>query len=79
MFPAASTENITIPIARSKEDISTYFNDGSRKVDFVLVYQDQSGVGSKLDSGGNQSQETDDGAENRKSKSGVAAAANAFK
>ena len=77
MFPAASTENITIPIVRSKEDPSTYFNDGSRKVDFVLVYQDQSGVGSKPDSGGNQSQEGENGGERRKSS--VAAAALAFK
>jgi len=77
VFPAASSENISIPIVKSKEDSSTFFNDGSRKVDFVLVYQEQSGVGSKPDSGGNQSQNEDGSQENKKST--VAAAAHAFK
>lgn len=77
MFPAASSENISIPIVKSKEDSSTFFNDGSRKVDFVLVYQEQSGVGSKPDYGGNQSQNEDGSQENKKST--VAAAAHAFK
>ena len=76
MFPAASSENISIPIVKSKEDSSTFFNDGSRKVDFVLVYQEQSGVGSKPDYG-NQSQNEDGSQENKKST--VAAAAHAFK
>ena len=31
---------MAIDLKRSKEDISTYFNDGLRKIDFVLVYQD---------------------------------------
>ena len=61
-------------ISNSKEDVSTYFNDGIRKVDFVIVYQDQTG---------NQSRETDhhgqDGIEASQESSGVAAAANAFK
>ena len=58
-------------ISNSKEDVSTYFNDGIRKVDFVIVYQDQTG---------NQPRETgQDGIEASQESSGVAAAANAFK
>ena len=61
-------------ISNSKEDVSTYFTDGIRKVDFVIVYQDQTG---------NQPRETDhhgqDGIEASQESSGVAAAANAFK
>ena len=28
-------------ILRPKDDMTTYFNDGMRKIDFVLVYEDQ--------------------------------------
>lgn len=31
-------------ISNSKEDVSTYFNDGQRKVDFVLVSQEMAGA-----------------------------------
>ena len=44
VFPADSNENIAVTYTNSKQDISTYFNDGSRKIDFVLVYQDQAGA-----------------------------------
>ena len=35
--PSESAETISVKISNSKEDVSTYFNDGQRKVDFVLV------------------------------------------
>ena len=41
-----SADTISVKINNSKEDVSTYFNDGQRKVDFVLVSQElTSGAG----------------------------------
>ena len=46
VHPSESAETISVKINNSKEDVSTYFNDGQRKVDFVLVSQElTSGAG----------------------------------
>ena len=44
VHPSESSETISVKISNSKEDVSTYFNDGQRKVDFVLVSQEMAGA-----------------------------------
>ena len=41
--PAQSAESLFVPVKQGQEDVSTHFNDGLRKIDFVLVYTEVRG------------------------------------
>ena len=43
VHPAQSAESLFVPEKQGKEDVSTHFNDGLRKIDFVLVYTEVRG------------------------------------
>ena len=64
MFQSSYSEDVPLDICSGKEASTTFFNDNNRKIDFVLVFQDQAGQAST--------------AEDSES-AGVVAAAKAFK
>ena len=43
VHPAQSVESLSVPVKQGQEDVSTHFNDGIRKIDFVLVYTEVRG------------------------------------
>ena len=40
VFGQSSEEHVPLQICRGKEDPTTFFNDHKRKIDFVLVYEE---------------------------------------
>ena len=54
MFQSENVEDVPLHTSLGKEAATTFFNDNNRKIDFVLVFQDQTGrtKGADPDSGG---------------------------